>query len=516
MASPSSSDQIPLWLCLYMANLPLEVFVRFGDSTEPERPVVVLERQRVMHLNQAAAKLDIQIGSSMDTAYTLADHVLAYERNADREQRSLEQLAQWAYQFTPQVCCQPPHSLLLNISGCLKLFDGLDNLINAVHQKLTEKGYSAQLGLSYTPSAAAMMARAGVVSSDLNPALPAAETATETRHQLASLPIDLMATEPAVIQGLKQMGIQDMAALFRLPPAGLSRRYGEPFVQYLRQLTGSQPDPRQYIDPKPDFFSEIHFLSDVDNLESLRFPMKRLLTELTQFLTGRQLAISQLHWLLSHRHHPARQINIRLARPENQRDMFMLMTQLELEKLDPNKDIPEVDSLTLAARQFYPVRQRSSDMFEGAGYQAAEHSDDKAYTLMNMIRARLGPERCLGITVADDHRPEKAWRWVQLEQAKPRPTTAVNLPRPPFLLNEPQVLYQTGQPEALDPGKFRKSLPCFKGQPLDLIRGPERIESGWWESTAEHRDYYIARHPDGPLYWVFYDGHDWYLHGLFA
>jgi len=61
-------------------------------------------------------------------------------------------------------------------------------------------------------------------------------------------------------------------------------------------------------------------------------------------------------------------------------------------------------------------------------------------------------------------------------------------------------------------------------QPLSispqLLSGPERIESGWWDGAESLRDYYIARLP-GPhavRAWVFQDLRSgvWHLHGLWV
>jgi protein ImuB len=51
-----------------------------------------------------------------------------------------------------------------------------------------------------------------------------------------------------------------------------------------------------------------------------------------------------------------------------------------------------------------------------------------------------------------------------------------------------------------------------------LLRGPERIESGWWDRCDAARDYYIARREDGAWLWVYRDlvTHAWYLQGLWT
>ena len=54
---------------------------------------------------------------------------------------------------------------------------------------------------------------------------------------------------------------------------------------------------------------------------------------------------------------------------------------------------------------------------------------------------------------------------------------------------------------------------------LELVRGPERIESGWWDGHDIARDYFEARHPDGACYWIYRELRargDWYVHGVFA
>jgi protein ImuB len=58
----------------------------------------------------------------------------------------------------------------------------------------------------------------------------------------------------------------------------------------------------------------------------------------------------------------------------------------------------------------------------------------------------------------------------------------------------------------------------FYGSPLRLIRGPERIEDGWWAGLAV-RDYYVAQAENGTRYWLYQErGSEtgWFLHGLFA
>ena len=95
---------------------------------------------------------------------------------------------------------------------------------------------------------------------------------------------------------------------------------------------------------------------------------------------------------------------------------------------------------------------------------------------------------------------------------------------PTWLLAAPQRLaLRQGQPLCPDP--------------LMLLAGPQRLETGWWVEPAAAgeqggaapalRDYYVARSVVSGLLWVYRErleqpeagGHQaprWYLHGLFA
>ncbi len=129
----TSKNDREIWLCLNFTRLPVEVFNR----QQSETPVVVLHRQRVICMNTVAEALGIRLASSMNTAYTISEQIVSVERDEKKEFATLEHLAQWAYQFTPSVVVKAPQCLLLEISGCLKLFRGLDNLKQNIREALT-------------------------------------------------------------------------------------------------------------------------------------------------------------------------------------------------------------------------------------------------------------------------------------------------------------------------------------------------------------------------------------------
>ena len=107
-------------------------------------------------------------------------------------------------------------------------------------------------------------------------------------------------------------------------------------------------------------------------------------------------------------------------------------------------------------------------------------------------------------------------------------TPGPHLTRPVWLEPEPQRLHE------------QRLQPLLDGRPLQLLAGPERIETGWWDGGAAGeaggvgaaggaggaptaRDYFVAQASDGSLVWVYRArlphsdaAAGWFLHGRFA
>jgi protein ImuB len=133
--------------------------------------------------------------------------------------------------------------------------------------------------------------------------------------------------------------------------------------------------------------------------------------------------------------------------------------------------------------------------------------------LVEHLRARLGTQAVYGIRRVAEHRPEHAWcvaePAMQAAAAPAAATPAATLPvcsRPLWLLHAPRVL------------EVRTGRPRHDGE-LQLLRGPERIQSGWWDGDDIQRDYYVARDASGALLWICRECHGeqrWLLQGIFG
>ncbi|MDA9366110.1 DNA polymerase Y family protein [Pseudomonadales bacterium] len=520
----ASNNNSSLWLCLHFPHLPLQVFTRGLNPADAIKPMVILERRRVIALNQAAFDTGIRHNNNMDTAYSISHEVISFDKDNDKELTTLTNLAQWAYQFSPAVTIRAPDVLLIDIGGSLKLFNGLKALMASIECGINDLGYTTISAINATPMAALLSARNNAAT---NPDYQVTDNTGEVLPSIEMAPVTCLQADQAIINALQQMGIYTLRDLFKLPMSSINRRFGIYFTDYLQRLIGMQPDPQKTIDQAPHFFSDITFMADVTNTNALVFPIKRLLDELNAFLTARQLHINQLSWKLSHRHHPTKYISIYLASPEHNIKALLQLTQLKLEQV---KDVQEIDTLSLTVNSFFPADTVSGDLFQSAGYQphldpikgpSRRHQRQaSANALLNLLSTRLGPDACFGLSMANDHRPEKSWLRLKPNQISDETQyeTAENLAmqlaqdnhRPLFLLTPPRAL------------QLVNDAPYLNGK-LELLQGPERIDFGWWDRPTSGeiitRDYYVAAHTErGALYWVFhYSNHGkWYLHGIFS
>jgi len=517
-----------LWLCLRLPLLPLEVF------PPTAQPVLVSEQQRVLARNAPAAAAGIAPAMPLTTAYALCPGMEVIARCCEREQQALLALAYWCYRFTPAVSLHTPHaalaadSLMLEIGGCVRLFRGLPRLLTLIDEGLREQGYSHAMGLAPTPSAAYLlswnMGRAG--DSNVHPfsgihpltthdcADPGA--AESYQRLLHAMPLSHLDCPASVKEKFVSTGFHQLGDLLQLPRPALGKRYGKAFLTYLEQVTGQRPDPRPPLQPPPQFASALEFSAGILSAEMLLFPMRRLLMALCGYLQRRQLHCGQLQWQLGLADGGCTTIALQFSKPQNQLAHFLSLSRLRLENIQ--LDGP-VERLALQVEDLHPASHQAVDLFghSNGGADASAFAE-----LCDRLCTRLGADAVSGLALADSHIPEQAWQ-----------TVASGSPRPPALgadraIADVRPLWLFPSPA---PIRVRGRQLHWRGA-LELLRGPERIDSGWWQSASAspsstdenplqapvERDYFVARHQHGALYWIYRDRRSrrWFVHGAFG
>jgi protein ImuB len=383
-------------------------------------------------------------------------------------QGALEAIGAWACQFTPKVSLEPPRTVLAEVEGSLRLFGGLEALKSKFHAGIEAMGFSATLAAAATPRAALWLSYGSCES-------------------IGDVPLEAVCQSETHLF-LQSLGLHTVDDLSRLPREGLAQRCGRELLDDLDRALGSAPEPRAFFEPPARFSARLELPAPVSHAEGLAFAARRLLVQLEGLLAARQAGIRQFTLILIDEETEAR-LDVGLASParNNDRMVHLLHEKLSLTTLER-----PVEAIRVEATDFVSLNEFTSGMF---GDEAAEAEDWAR--LAERLRARLGHDAVCGLATHPDHRPEHAWRRVEPGEWDPHDDPQPG-PRPLWLL----------QPKPLSENNF------------ELLAGPERIETGWWDGDEASRDYFVARLPDGALGWVYREADlgsvHWFLHGLFA
>jgi protein ImuB len=375
---------------------------------------------------------------------------------------ALEPIAAWACQFTPRVSLEPPQELLLEVQGSLRLFGGFASLRRALRAGLDGLGFPFALATAPTARAALWLARG-------------------EGEALEALPLEVIRLD---LEFFRSLGIRTVGELMALPREGLARRCDAAVLEAVDRALGAVPEPRAFFTPPPAFCAKLELPAEVTHAEGLLFGARRLLAQLEGLLTALQAGVHGFRFSMLHE---SRSTTVHVGLASAARDAARL-GQLLRERLHHIVLSEPVEAIRIEAGDFAPLAGRSAGLFGDAAAEAEDWA-----RLAERLRARLGHAALCGYATQPDHRPEHAWRSVEPGEWDPREFREPG-PRPLWLLEEK---------------KLRESE-------FALLAGPERIESGWWDGDEAKRDYFVARLPGSAIGWVYREGGEWYLHGLFA
>jgi len=479
------------WLALILPDLALQTHLRGIAEpgaiaiTDPGPPV------RVLAVSHAARLAGIQPGHSVPAALAMLPGLQLRPRDRMAEQALLQEVACWASAYTPRLSLDPPDGIVLDIAATLKLFGGADAIEQTLHEGLRHQGLRIATAQAPTPLAARWLARCPTPH---RPHVPA-----DWQARLDALPLDLLAdgsdVSPASLALLADIGLRTMGEVRTLPRAGLARRQASAVIQTLARAYGETPDLRTEFVPPPSYRSHLPLSWPTIQIDPLLFASRRLIAGLCSWLTARHAGIDHCRLTLIHERGGEQAIDILTGTPSRNEAQLNLLVREHLGRIELSQAI---DSLAIEAREPRPLTQHVDDLF-GDPASTGEH----ASMLVDRLRARLGRESVRQLRSLSDHRPERASQHTPLD---PRP--AESAPASPQRPRNDRPLWLLPQAHLItDPTRLR------------LLRGPERIETGWWEGEDVRRDYYLAETPDAARWWIFQEldpPQAWFVHGYFA
>ncbi len=443
--------------------------------------------------------------------------------DADRDERAnndlsnltpAEKMAQIAHllgSLSSTVSIVPPDCLVFEIRSSLNYFGGIEKIRSQLSQKLafllrtwglTETFTHAA---SPTPDASLLLARAGC-----NLLIYHREN---LRSALGRLPLQVMPLSADKRKQLHNTGLRVMRDLWRLPSSALAQRFGLGFVKQLDRCLGRVANPIAPYQAAPVFNADLEFEYPLETTKRLAIGVEELITRLGAFLRQRELAVEHVELILLHEQRGSTVVNLALRQAARSTQHLQLLLETQLNSLQLSAPVL---GLRLEAKHFAPFTGSHSSLTGITPALQYDNTNQNIIPLLEQLQARLGINAVRSINSLSDHCPEAAGQdysyGVESINSRTAAKASVNnlsvknlLSRPCWLLSEPVQLTQVQ-------GKlhYRSSV--------QLLRGPERIETHWWTGKDIRRDYYVARNQQGMRLWIFHERsgeRHWFLHGIF-
>jgi protein ImuB len=481
-------------------SIPLQQPLAFDAPPTPPPPV----RARIREAGQGMAL----------PAPAASRELWAAVQSPGEDPALLAALVKAAQGFSPRVTVESTDAVLLEVAGSQRLFGGLPALLAALRAAFPRP---LQLALAPTPLAAVLLARAGRNCCITTPARLAG--------RLAPLPLRHLRWPGEDLLRLAGMGVHTVGELLRLPRAGLARRIGPEKLWQLDRITGARSDPRHLLVPPERFSERIDPDHETSDRERLLAALAPALERLEIFLRERQRGLMALRLVLHHRRAAPTHCILRCVVPEYRAARFAALLTARLETLPLSGSVRAMELTAGRPRRFVAASTALWAPGEQGGDAAAAQA---APEFLQTLLARLGEGAVCGLQQVAEHRPERECRAVTpalafaaMERVQ-RPGSQAgaasahpqgHVPRPLGLIHPPLPLAAICDAA----GRVRQLL--HAGRDLQLVSGPERIESGWWDGEDAARDYYIARTADGAQWWIFREcgaPRHWFVHGCFA
>ncbi len=506
------SSQNKRIVCLWFPDWPVQRL----RAARPElaRAVLLLTEtnrrgELVAFRNRRASRRGIAVGMSVAEARSLvfrrdAVHVEPMQPEADRT--ALEQLALRCGQYSP--CAgleeaEPPQCLLLDITGVAHLFGGEHSLTGRLRLDWTGGGYTVRVAVGGSVGAAWAAA-----------------------HFLAQPGAALHSSPRAVRSSFGRAG-RWAAARRNFPPeiASAGNRHDRPASRprsraaprpvWRRDQPAAGSTDRRASElivpcrPAPRFQVE-HFLEyGVKQPAIIDGWLLMLLQRLAGLLQERRMGTRRLQCTFVTERKSRHDVAVRLCQAVADARHLGDLLRLNLERL--RFDAPLV-GIRMEALENSRLEQPQGELFAGPPQDLARQLS----LLLDRMSSRLGTRAVARPRLLPEAVPERAFEYVPATETY-CPATAHGRPllpldRPTCLFPQPQpvevmAVVPEGPPAALFINNRR--------QDVLLSRGPERIESGWWQGPHVRRDYYHVETAEGRRWWLFRRLQDgkWFVHG---
>jgi protein ImuB len=514
-----------------------------------DHPRIIVAKQNnalvISALNDAAARLGLTVGLPLANARAICPDIDVFDADGVADAQLLSDIADWCDRFTPLVALDPPHGLLLDITGCAHLFGGEAALMNALCGVLTRQGFVVSAAVAGTPACARALTRHAhgrIVAPGKEP------------EAVAPLPVYTLGADDAITRGLRRAGLKTIGDVAARGRHEITARFGAAFTALLEQALGQGDAPISPRKPLPDYIVEKRFAEPIATDDAIAMTLASLARTLIAAMEKQGKGARRLEADFFRTDGVVRVIAVEAGRPVTCGETIDRLFRERLDALaDPLDPGFGFDLVRLSAMRTECVVQEQRDL------DAHVRDNDEVAALIDRIAARIGSRRVVVHLPQDTHIPERSALSLPAQQHL---ATAMRADWPARFEDEPPLrpLRMFALPEPIEvvamfpdgpPAHFKwRQYQCLVAR----VEGPERIAMEWWhcceqvlspepddefmrlhppqgeiavarvDGSALTRDYFRAEDKEGVRYWLYREGiygrevqtFRWFLHGLFA
>jgi len=487
-----------LWLYLDFYALQLDALHASSDSlgvsqnTMPNGPetndeqdkqaVILVESKhhQVVQCDQVALDVGIRPEMGLAMAVSLYRQVSVLEYKPEFELQKIKEIAQLLYRFTADIVLSSPHGLFLRIDTMLRLHGGLEGYWSSLKQTLAELGFRYHFATGISPLMAKVLA---------NSCFDQVTDKSEVMSQaLENLRVEQVGLENKAIEHLKRVGIKQLKQLIAVPAKELAKRFDIQLINYIGKLKGEFKHGLCFYLPPRQFSADIELMYEIVSTQVLHQPIKRLLSQLQQYLKLRNLVTQQLTLLLMYRYQEFLTVEVNAAGGEYKSEKWLLLIQLRLESVTLSEPVVAV---RMVAKNLRPMSAPNGQLFQNKTETMAEDE------LVALLQAKVGQDKVFSMQFQQAQHPQLVSQLVEAgldTKAEVSPSC--------ILRHRPSLMLAVAKPLS---------------QAVTLLHGPERLQTSWWHQYNMHRDYFVARERSGRLCWVYRTPQkQWFLQGYFA
>jgi protein ImuB len=498
---------------------------KLPERDGPWAIVATAANQRpIVAANVAAAARGVGPGMTLTQAQAICSTLAHREYDPAGDARALTALARWMMRFSPLVCPTfDDHSIFLDVTGCGRVFGGLDQILRQVSGTMRRWRLTARSAIAPNPGAAWALAQFGVSNHIL------IHQPADLAAVLAPFPMTALRIDSECATDLRHLGIETIGQLAALPRSALPARFGRQLLLRLDQAMGRIPEPLDFLRHQSPIRVREDFEGAISAAESLRAVLEKLIDRIILELTDLGSGARRMEVDFLRPYAPAIHRTIVLSRPTRDGKKILRLIQCAMEGIEKGETRKDGRYWVFPPAGFVGIQleaavvERIADEQFHLLEQARQTGQIELDDLIERLTLRLGPTGLMRPQLLESHVPEKAVRAVPeinrmltpAVKASVNHAAVTSAARPLQLLPVPVPIrvIATLSPD----GDGRPASFIHDGIDRSIVHamGPERISGQWWEGQNKTRDYFDVEDADGRRFWIFRvrETTRWFLQG---